>query len=57
MKIRFLINFQLIKLLYINMLIVIFSLMCLFLQDCRKHTGHGSDARLQENTEAKGETR
>lgn len=31
--------------------------MCLFLQDRRKHIGHGSDARLQENTEAKGETR
>ncbi|EFN72919.1 hypothetical protein EAG_11210 [Camponotus floridanus] len=27
------------------------------LSDRRKHTGHGSDARLQENTEAKGETR
>lgn len=39
------------------MLIVIFSPMRLFLQDRRKHTGHGSDARLQENTEAEGETR
>lgn len=39
------------------MLIVIFSLVHLFLQDRRKHTGHGSDARLQENTEAKRETR